>query len=147
MRVKDIMIKNVTTLSSDIPAMEAVKKLFELEISGLPVVDSDGRIAGMFTEKDILKAILPSYVERVGKFIYEENPKGIKKKLEGLNNIKVKDLMRKEVVTVNEETGCCEAARVMLTQKARRVPVIDSENKVIGMVARCDVLKAFMSGM
>ncbi len=147
MKVKDIMIKNVTTLSSDMSAMEAVKKLFELEISGLPVVDSDGRIAGMFTEKDILKAILPSYVEKVGKFIYEENPKGIKKKLEGLNNIKVKDLMRKEVVTVNEETGCYEAARVMLTQKARRVLVVDRENKVIGIVARCDVLKAFMSGM
>ena len=147
MKVKDIMIKNVTTLSSDIPAMDAVKKLFELEISGLPVVDSDGRLVGMFTEKDLLKAILPSYVEKVGKFIYEENPKGTKKKLEDLSGIKVKDLMRKEVVTITEETDCYEAARVMLTQKARRVPVIDRENKVIGIVARCDVLKAFMSGM
>lgn len=146
MKIKDIMITDVTTLSPDMPAMEAAKKLSELEISGLPVVDSQGRLVGMFTEKGILKAILPSYVEKVGKFIYEENPKGIKKKLEGLNNLKVKDLMRTEVVTVTEETGCCEAARVMLTQKARRILVIDKDNKLIGIVARCDVLKAFMSG-
>lgn len=147
MKVKGIMTRNITTLSSDMSVMEAAKKLSELEISGLPVVDSDGRLVGMFTEKDILKAILPSYVEKVGKFIYEENPKGTKKKLEGLCGIKVKDLMREEVVTITEEADCYEAAHVMLTQKARRVPVIDRENKVIGIVARCDVLKAFMSGM
>lgn len=147
MKVKDIMTRNTTTLSSDMSAMEAAKKLSELKISGLPVVDSDGRLVGMFTEKDILKAILPSYVEKVGKFIYEENPKGTKKKLEGLSGISVGDLMRKEVITITEETDCYEAARVMLTQKARRVPVIDRENKVIGIVARCDVLKAFMGGM
>lgn len=142
MRVKEVMIREVTTLSVNMSVKEAAKKIFDMEISGLPVVDEAGRLVGMFTEKGILKAILPSYVEKVGKFIYEEDPKTIRKKVEALNSLKVKDLMRTEVVTVGEETSLYETARLMLTQRARRVPVIDKENKIVGIVARCDIVKA-----
>ena len=64
--------------------------------------------------------------------------------LEGflLNNIKVKDIMRKEVITVDEDTSLSEVARIMLTQKIRRVPVLNKEGKVVGIVARQDVVKA-----
>jgi acetoin utilization protein AcuB len=60
-----------------------------------------------------------------------------------LNKIKVRQLMRKDVVTTTEDTTVCEAARVMLTQKARRIPVVDKSGKVVGIVARCDILKVF----
>lgn len=144
MKVKDIMIKNVTTLSPNMFVKDAAKRLSELEISGLPVVDENGKLVGMFTEKDILKAILPSYIEKVGKFVYEDDTKGIKKKLETLSNTKIKEIMRKEVVTINEDASCSEAARIVLTQKVRRIPVIDKENRVLGIVARCDILRVLM---
>lgn len=144
MKVKDIMVKNVTTLSPNMFVKDAAKRLSELEISGLPVVDENGKLVGMFTEKDILKAILPSYIEKVGKFVYEDDTKGIKKKLETLSNTKIREIMRKEVVTINEDTSCSEAARIMLTQKVRRIPVIDKENRVLGIVARCDILRVLM---
>lgn len=144
MKVKDIMVKNVTTLSPNMFVKDAAKRLSELEISGLPVVDENGKLVGMFTEKDILKAILPSYIEKVGKFVYEDDTKGIKKKLETLSNTKIKEIMRKEVVTITEDTSCSEAARIILTQKVRRIPVIDKENRVLGIVARCDILRVLM---
>ncbi len=56
-------------------------------------------------------------------------------------NIKVAKLMRKDVVTTTEDTALCEAARIMLTQKARRLPVLDKTGKVVGIIARNDILK------
>ena len=60
-----------------------------------------------------------------------------------LSKMKVSQLMRKDVVITTEDTTLCEAARIMLTQKARRLPVVDKTGKVAGIIARCDILKAF----
>ena len=143
MKVKEIMVKDVTSISPETGCSEALDLLEKMQISGLPVIDENGKLVGMFTEKDVLSYILPSYIEKVGRFIYEENPKSTKKKFMELNKIKVRQLMRKDVVTTTEDTALCEVARIMLTQKARRIPVIDKSGKVVGIVARCDILKAF----
>lgn len=142
MKVKEIMTRDVVSIKPEDNAKEALRLLFKIQISGLPVIDAQGNLVGMFTEKGVLSHILPSYIEKVGKFIYEENPKSTKKKFMELENIKVTHLMRKEVITVGEDTTLCEAARIMLTQRARRIPVLDKEGKVVGIVARCDILKA-----
>ena len=142
MKVKEAMVKEVDSLSPDISVKEAMDILLKRKISGLPVIDTAGKLAGMFTEKNILSYLLPSYIEKVGRFVYEENPKATKKKLAELCQIKISQLMRKEVVTTTEETALCEAARIMLTQKARRLPVVDKEGKVVGIIAREDILRA-----
>lgn len=144
MKIKDIMTKDVLTLSPDISAKEAMDILFKEKISGLPVIDKDGKLVGMFTEKDVIRYLLPVYVEQVGKFVYQEDPKACKTKLAELKNIKVSKLMRKEVIATTEDTHLFEAARIIMVNKARRLPVIDKENRVIGIVARCDVLKALV---
>lgn len=144
MKVKDIMTKEVNSISPDISGWEGLMQLSNNKISGLPVIEPGGRLVGMFTEKDALSFILPSYVEKVGRFIYEENPKGIKRKLAELNKLKVSQLMRKDVITIGEDVTLCEVARVMLTQKTRRLPVLNKSGKVVGIIAREDVLKAFI---
>jgi len=142
MKVKEIMIKAVTSVLPEANAQEALSLLQKMQISGLPVIDAQAKLVGMFTEKDVLSYILPSYIEKVGRFIYEESPKSTKKKFAELSKTKVAQLMRKQVVTTTEDTTLCEVARVMLTQKARRLPVLDKSGKVIGIVARCDILSA-----
>ncbi len=144
MKVKEMMTKEVTSILPDTNAQEALTLLIKMRISGLPVADKEGRLLGMFTEKDILSYFLPSYVEKVGRFIYEENPKATGKKISELTNLKVSQLMRREVVTTTEEANLFEVAKAMLTQKARRVPVVDKKGIMVGIVARCDILKAIM---
>lgn len=144
MKVKEIMVKNVVSLKPDDNTKDALDLIIKMEISGLPVIDNDGKLVGMFTEKEVISYILPSYIDRVGTFVYEENPKSIQKKISELGKIKVSQLMRKEVVTVNEEANLGEVSKVMLTKKARRIPVMDKSGKVAGIVARCDVLKALL---
>jgi CBS domain-containing protein len=144
MKVREIMVKEVVILNPDDNAQEALFKLFKLKISGLPVIDREGRLAGMFTEKGILTFVLPSYIEKVGRFIYEENPKSLKEKFVKLSAMTVSQLMRKEVFTTTPGTTLSEAARLMLTLKARRLPVVDESLKVVGIVSRNDLLKALI---
>ncbi|MFH0935799.1 MAG: CBS domain-containing protein [Candidatus Omnitrophota bacterium] len=142
MKVREIMKEKVVSIKPQDNALEALRQLFKMKISGLPVVDEQGKLQGMFTEKEILSYVLPSYIEKVGSFVYEENPKATRKKFSELSAITVSQLMRKEVITVGEETTLSEAARIMLTKKARRLPVIDKSGRVVGIVARCDVVES-----
>lgn len=146
MKIFEIMTRDVRTLLSDAPALEAIQDLFKQEISGLPVIDASGKVVGMFTEKDILKTILPSYVMQVGRFVYENSPKTIKCRVAKLPEYKVIDLMRRDVVKVSEETPVCEVAHIMLTQNVRRVPVVDKNDKLVGIVSRSDVVKNILKG-
>jgi CBS domain-containing protein len=143
MKVKEIMTKEVTSIKPDDNAKDALALLLKMQISGLPVIDEQGKLVGMFTEKDILRQILPSYLEKVGRFVYEENPKSIKKKFQEIVNLPVSQLMRREVITIDENASLCEVARLMLTQKIRRIPVLDKLKKVIGIVAREDIVRAY----
>jgi len=144
MKVRDVMTREITSVSPEMSARDALHLLQKMQISGLPVIDDNGKLLGMFTEKDILSHILPSYLEKVGRFIYEDNPKAIKKKFSELSNKMVKQLMRKDVLTVAEDTALCEVAKIMLTQKVRRIPVLDKSAKVVGIVARNDILRGML---
>lgn len=142
MKVKEIMTKDVISIKPEDNARDALTLLFKMQISGLPVIDDKNKLVGMFTEKEVISAILPSYVEKVGRFMYQENPKAVRQKIIALRDIKVKDIMRKDVISVDEDTTLCEVARIMLTQKARRTPVLNKAKDVVGIVARGDVVKA-----
>ena len=146
MKIYEIMTKEIKTLFPEMSALNGMETLTSLAISGLPVVDKAGKIVGIFTEKDVLRAILPSYVSQVGRFVYENSPKTIKGKVARLSEYKVGDLMRKEVVKVLEDTPVYEVARIMLTQNVRRVPVVDRNDKIVGIVARSGVLTAILKG-
>jgi len=140
MKIGDLMTRDVRTLTPETSALEAVRLLLAQKISGLPVVDASQRLVGMFTEKDILKVVLPSYVVNVGRFIYQNNPQTIKNKVAKVGQLKVVDVMRRDVIKVGPETSVCEVAHIMLTQNVRRVPVVDAANKIVGIAARSDVL-------
>ena len=142
MKVKEMMSKDINSISPDMDAQEALKLLQKMKISGLPVIDDNHKLIGMFTEKEALSAILPSYIEKVGRFVYQDNPKAVKQKIANFRNMKAKDLMRHQVVTVDEDTNLYEVARIMLTQKIRRIPVINKGKKVVGIVSRGDITRA-----
>lgn len=145
MRVKDVMITKVKSLSAGLSVGEALDILLENKISGLPVIDKENKLVGMFTEKSIIRNILPGYLEKVGSFIYQDDPKAIRKKLkELLQSHKVSDIMRKEVITVSPDTSLSEVAHTMLVEKIRRILVVDKEGKVAGIIVREDVLRAFL---
>lgn len=142
MKIKEVMKREVISVKPTDNALDVLNLLFKMQISGLPVIDDQGKLVGMFTEKNVLSFILPSYIEKIGNFIYEEDPKSIKGKFAYLSKMQISQVMRRDVVTAREDSSLCEIAKDMLIRKARRIPVIDETGKVIGIVSRCDILKA-----
>jgi len=140
MKAIDIMLKQAQTLSPEMSVKEALDIFFKIKRTGLLVVDSSGKIAGTFTEKDILKQILPAYISNVGGFVYQDNPKGIKNKVADFVNLKVRDVMFKDVVTVDEGATISEVARIMITKNIRQLPVIDKSGKFLGVIGRHKVV-------
>ena len=140
-RVKDCMSKEMKSLSPDINAKEALKILIETDMSGLPVIDKEGNLIGVFTEREVLRAILPVYVKDVGTFVYGEDSKAELKKISNLEKFSVRNLMRKEFPTIGEETSLTEASKIMLTKSERRIIVV-KDRKAVGVITRSDVVRA-----
>lgn len=141
MKISELMTKEVLTVSPEMTVREAAKLLFQREISGLPVVDENKKVVGMITEKEIIAMAMPKYVEQLGDFEYILNEEPFTKKVAEADKIKVKDIMRKEVLCVTEDTSVAEVARLMIAKKARRLPVLNKEKKLVGIIARADIVK------
>jgi len=141
MKVSELMTKEVLTVSPEMSVREAAKMLFAREISGLPVVDENKRVVGMITEKEIIAMALPKYTEELRDFDIILNEEPFQKKVADADKIKVKDIMRREVLCVNEDVSVAEVARLMIAKKQRRIPVLDKEKKLVGIIARADIVK------
>lgn len=141
MKVSELMTREVMTIPPEMNVREAARHLFEKQISGLPVVDENRKVVGMITEKEIIGMALPKYAEQYGDFdvILHEEP--FIKMIAEADKIKVKEIMRKEVLCVGEDVSVAEVARLMIAKKARRIPVLDKEKKLVGIIARADIVK------
>ena len=140
MKVSELMTKEVITVSPAMSVKDAAKLLFSLQISGLPVVDEEKHVIGMITEKDIIAMALPKYIDQVGDFAYLLDTEPFNRKIAEADKVLVKDIMRKEVVCVTEDTPMPEVAKLMIVKKIRRIPVL-RERKLVGIIARSDIVK------
>lgn len=142
MKISEIMTRDVFTVPPEMSVRELANLLFQKEISGLPVVDQEGRIQGMVTEKDILKMVMPKYLEYQGihdfAFVLDTGP--FWKQVGEADKLMVKDIMRKDVLCVTDDTPVPEVARLMITKNVRRIPVL-REGKLVGIIARSDIVK------
>lgn len=114
MIARDIMTTNVITVGENLKILEVCKVLTEKRVSGVPVVNKEGKLVGVVTERDLL--------------------------LHSPLVTSVKDIMTRELVTVTENTPAEEISRLLLTHSIKRVPVIRGE-KIVGIVSRLDILK------
>ena len=140
MLVKEIMTKNVISVSPNTPLKEVGRILKEKRISGIPVVDDDGNIAGIITVTDILKMLQEIYQ-------WQE----LEKSTTGLNisdlvgreelNKKVKDVMTKNVYTLDENKNISEVMRLMFTNKIHTIP-ITKDDKLVGIIGKRDLVFA-----
>lgn len=144
MKAKDIMTKDVITVTKDATVENVTELLIKNDISGVPVVNEDNEVIGMVTETDLIfrdKDIhIPSYVPLLGGFILLESVKKFEKDLKKMAGYKVEDIMTTPVAKVYEDQEVKEVVNIMLNKKINRVPVIDKEGKLKGIIARSDVL-------
>ena len=146
--VKDIMVREVITIQKDASVEELSELLVKNKISGVPVIDSDGKLAGIATEGDLIikdsDLHFPRYFKLLDSIIYLESLNKFKKNLKKFLGTKVEDVMTAEIRTVKEETPVSEAANMMIKYNINRVPVLDSKDEMVGIVTRADIVKSMI---
>ena len=141
MELKELMTKNVITVLQSMNVRDAAEMLFNMGISGLPVVDDQKNLVGMITEKDIIRMALPKYVEKLGSLANTFDMAPFAKTLAAADKVLVKEIMRKDVITATVDTSVPEVARIMIVKRIRRIPILDQEGRLVGIIARHDIVR------
>ena len=147
MLVEEIMTKEVITIAQGASLREAADLLFSHHISGLPVVDDYGSVVGIITEADLLcKEVTPKPPAEyclLGAVIYLGDLDEYKDAFRKFAAVTVDELMTKKVVTVGPEDEVGEAARLMLEEKLKTLPVVKF-GRIVGIVSCHDILKLLL---
>ncbi len=123
------------TVSPNTPVEQALKRMRDEKVRRFPVVDDDGKLVGIVSDKDLLYAA-PSPATSLS--IYE---------LHYLySRITISQVMSREVITVEEDDPIEEAARVMVDNKIGGLPVM-REGKLVGIITETDIFKTLMEMM
>ena len=118
----EIMTRRLVTLVPEMDVFKAIELLMKNRISGAPVVDKNGTLLGMFTEKSCLEVMVDA--------AYEGLPANL-----------VGSFMNEPADTICEDTGMLSMAQIFLNKLTRRLPVL-RDGKLVGQVSRRDLIKA-----
>lgn len=145
-KAKDIMTTNVKVAKQTDTIYSIAKILIQEKIGGLPVVDEENRVVGIISETDIIKKEkyidTPEFITFLQGVIYLEDFKKMEKDIKDIAAVQVKDLMSKKVVKVYEDDTFDDVANIMIKQSINRVPVVDKDNKIKGIICRYDIIKS-----
>ena len=146
MRARDVMVRAVVTVSPDTTVEALARLMINLRISGVPVLDTDGRLLGMVTEGDLLRRVEVGTERRRPRWSepFSSNAQLAAEYIKS-HARRVADIMTCEVFTVDEAATLGEIADLMEAKKVRRVPVMH-DGQVVGLVSRADLLKVLTSG-
>ncbi|KAH6823273.1 Cystathionine beta-synthase family protein [Perilla frutescens var. hirtella] len=136
------VVKSTTTVE------EALEMLVENRITGFPVIDENWKLVGLVSDYDLLALDSISGTERTDTAMFPEVDstwktfKEVQKLLCKTNGQVVGDLMTPAPVVVRESTNLEDAARLLLQTKYRRLPVVDDDGKLVGIITRGNVVRA-----
>lgn len=143
MRVLELMHTHVVTVQPEDTLRDAVDKMDLYQVSGLPVVDDEGRLVGVITEHDIIRELLPHPGEAQTEESYRAEWQDLATRAARVRGMQVKQAMTSNVIAVDENTDVLEAAAIMLQKKVKRLPVT-ADGRLVGIISRIDICQAVL---
>ena len=146
--VGEIMITDVPTVQPDTPLAETLDRLLETDKRRVIVVDGERRVVGIITDGDVMrraaKRVRPGALRALAAwFGGGARPPGLEVAAEGRT---AADVMTSPVVTLPTDAPIADAVRLMMAHKIKRIPIIDTDGRLVGMVGRAGVLAALSRG-
>ena len=145
---KDIMTREVITISPDTEIAQAAQLLLTNRINGVPVINDAGILVGILCQSDLIiqqkNISIPSLFTLLDGFISLTSSKKLDKEVEKIAATKVADAMTANPVTVNSDTGIADVATLMVEKSYHTLPVVDAGN-LVGIVGKEDVLRTLIS--
>jgi CBS domain-containing protein len=142
----EIMNPNVLSVHPEDSLEDAIRVFNINRVSGLPVIDGDGKVTGMLSDRDILAyseklMAVPLFSSSGWLLQYNEFPKRmVAKKAGTFSNTKVKEVMSEKAVTVREDAPWFEVVSLMRKNSINRLPVVDKNGKLSGIITRTDII-------
>ncbi|MBF0124659.1 MAG: CBS domain-containing protein [Magnetococcales bacterium] len=143
MLVSDIMATHIRTAKADDTIRSVAAVICTNNISGLPVVDEQNRLIGLVSEKDILNKLLPSFSDFLDDPVRSRDFVTMETAYDGVLSMTVQTLMTQKVLSVAPSDPLLQAASRMTINKFRRMPVVDSDGILVGIITLGDIHKAF----
>lgn len=140
MKVSQIMQRSVTSISPNTPLKEVIRLIFRLSISGIPVVDK-GKMIGIVTEADILKKLHPTLGDIIEDRTKATNFELMEKNLKSIMNMCTCDIMTKTFTSISHDEPIMKAQSMMFLNNISRLPVLDDNNKLIGIISQGDIFR------
>ena len=142
MLAREIMTADVVTVRPETPVREAVCKMVEARISGLAVLDADGRLVGILTEGDLLRRHeLGTAPHHPGWLNFLRGPGLAAADYIRARSLRVNDIMTPAPVAVEPTATLDRVVTIMMRQRIKRVPVVEND-KLVGIVSRADLVRA-----
>ena len=137
--VREVMTKNVIKIRADGDFNEATTLLSENRISGLPVVDEEDRVVGVITERDVLAMAgmrrEHGFKDIIRYVLGEPLPKPAESRL-------LRDVMSSPAMTTGPDADIREVALRLDEKRIKRLPVVDEQGRLIGVISRADIVRA-----
>jgi len=131
MKVSDLMQTDVKTVTGDTPVSEVILSLADVQVNGLPVVDSRGRTVGVVSSTDLITAQARARAAQERQILVEQT--------------QVRDLMTTKPLMIDSTAEVQEAARHMLYADARRL-FVEEGGVLVGIISQTDIVRAVATG-
>jgi CBS domain-containing protein len=144
--VRDVMSSNVVTLRADQTVAEAADVLAEHRFGAMPVIDADGRLLGLLRDEDLIvseaRVHVPTFITLFNATIpLPGSQRHLEDQLQKVAGSTVADVMDEDCWTIAPDASLEELATVMHERDASHIPVIDADGKLVGIVARGDLVR------
>ena len=142
--VQDVMTRDVAVVGEDTRVKELARLMYERRISGVPVVDGKRHLVGIVSEADLLRT--EERREAPGRPLMRwlVHPGSTTEAWGRTQDLRARDVMTREVITAAPDTPAVEAVRTLLRAGVKRLPVVDAQGRVVGIVSRHDLLKPLL---
>lgn len=143
LKARDIMNEVVVACVPDTRVEDVVRKLAEHDISGMPVIDARKRVVGIVSESDLLLAdeLEPPRVKAALYGLYIM-PERVMEEAARSRGVLVSDVMTKKVISFRPDDNVRDIARRMQQERINRVPIVDDDGVLVGILTRADIIKA-----
>jgi len=142
--VSDLMTRDVVTINPEADLKEAARRLSGLRISGMPVVDAEHRVLGIISEADLLSlaGIKKGHTFKDVLRHVLGAPLPVRKK-----GNTVGEVMSSPAITTDPDRDIRAVAAILDEKRIKRLPVVDEEGRLVGVIARADIVRAMGMGL
>ena len=140
MKAREFMRRDLTSVERDATVGEVIYLMEQSGLSSLPVLDDEGVLVGVISEKDLIRAALPGYLEMLHSASFLPNLNQLSRRLKEMAREPVSKYMHSDVISVHPDDEDLQIADTLIRHELKQVPVVDGEGHLVGVIRRIDLL-------